>query len=199
MTESKTLFENTQQRQVVGTVVKDIITLFKNNDDGEFYLPEDMDENKMTYEFSKLSTPFSVELILEENKNIDNFKINGEYAEDDDTITIVINYNPDKKRTLVYDLIGELNEIVAHEIRHIVQKEKGHFELGGSKEEDPYKYYTQPHELDALNFGFKRMARMTKKPIETLVQNWFDKNDDIHMLNPEQKKDVIKKILNYKK
>ena len=199
MTESKTLFENTQQRQVVGTVVKDIITLFKNNDDGEFYLPEDIDENKMTYEFSKLSTPFSVELILEENENMDNFKINGEYAEDDDTITIVINYNPDKKRTLVYDLIGELNEIVAHEIRHIVQKEKGHFELGGSKEEDPYKYYTQPHELDALNFGFKRMARMTKKPIETLVQNWFDKNDDIHMLNPEQKKDVIKKILNYKK
>ena len=199
MTESKALFENTQQKQVVGTVVKDIITLFKNNDDGEFYLPEDIDENKMTYEFSKLSTPFSVELILEENENIDNFKINGEYAEDDDTITIVINYNPDKKRTLVYDLIGELNEIVAHEIRHIVQKEKGHFELGGSKEEDPYKYYTQPHELDALNFGFKRMARMTKKPIETLVQNWFDKNDDIHMLNPEQKKDVIKKILNYKK
>jgi hypothetical protein len=197
--ESKTLLENTQQRQVISTVVKDIITLFKDNDDGEFYLPEDIDENKMTYEFSKLSTPFSVELILEENENIDNFKINGEYAEDDDTITIVINYNPNKKRTLVYDLIGELNEIVAHEIRHIAQKEKGHFELGGSKEEDPYKYYTQPHELDALNFGFKRMARMTKKPIEILVQNWFDKNKDIHMLNPEQKKDVIKKILNYKK
>ena len=196
--ESKTLFENTQQRQVVGTVVKDIITLFKDNDDGEFYLPEDIDENKMTYEFSNLSTPFSVELTIEENESLDDFKVNGEYAEDDDTIIIVIHYNPTKKRTLVYDLIGELNEIVAHEIRHIVQKEKGHFELGGSKEEDPYKYYTQPHELDALNFGFKRMARMTKKPIETLVQNWFDNNEDIHMLKPEQKKDVIKKILNYK-
>jgi hypothetical protein len=102
--ESKTLLENTQQRQVISTVVKDIITLFKDNDDGEFYLPEDIDENKMTYEFSKLSTPFSVELILEENENIDNFKINGEYAEDDDTITIVINYNPDilhKKKKVI--------------------------------------------------------------------------------------------------
>ena len=152
----------------------------------------------MTYEFSKISTPFSVELKIEEDENIDDFKINGEYVEDDDTVTIVIHYNSDKKRTLVYDLIGELNEIVAHEIRHIVQKEKGHFELGGSKEEDSYKYYTQPHELDALNFGFKRMSRMTKKPIDTLVQNWFDNNEDIHMLKPEQKKDVIKKILNYK-
>lgn len=192
------IFENTQQRQAVATVVKDIITIFKSNDDGDFYLPEDIDENEMTYEFSRLKTPFSVELTLEENENIDDFKVNGEYAQDDDTITIVIHYNPDKKRTLVYDLIGELNEIVAHEIRHIVQKEEGHFDVS-SKEEDPYKYYTQPHELDALNFGFKRMARMTKKPIETLVKNWFDKNEDIHMLNPEQKKDVIKKILNYKK
>ena len=192
------LFENTQQRQTVATVVKDIITIFKDNDDGDFYLPEDIDENKMTYEFSKLSTSFSVELTIEENESLDDFKVNGEYAEDDDTITIVIHYNPNKKRELVYGLIGELNEIVAHEIRHIVQKEKGHFKLGGSKVKDPYKYYTQPHELDAQNFGFKRMARMTKKPIETLVQNWFDKNEDIHMLNPEQKKDVIKKILNYK-
>lgn len=192
------LFENTQQRQAVGTVVKDIITIFKKNDDGEFYLPEDIDENEMTYEFSKLGTPFSVELVLEKDKNLDDFKVNGEHAEDDDTITIVIHYNPDKKRTLVYNLIGELNEIVSHEIRHIVQKEKGYFELGGSKEEDPYKYYTQPHELDALSFGFKRMARMTKKPIETLIQNWFDRNEDIHGLDDQQKKDVIKKILNYK-
>lgn len=192
------LVENTQQRQTVGKVVRDIITIFKDNDDGDFYLPEDIDENEMTYEFPKLSTPFSVELTIEENETIDDFKINGEYAEDDDTIIIVIHYNPDKKRTLVYDLIGELNEIVAHELRHLVQKEKGHFKLGGSKEEDPYKYYTQPHELDALSFGFKRMARITKKPIETLVKNWFDKNEDIHMLNPEQKKDVIKKILTYK-
>lgn len=193
------LFENTQQREAIANAVKDIIFIFKNNDEGEFYLPEDLDNDKMTYEFSKLKTPFSIELILEEDENLDDFKVNGEYAEDDDTITIVIHYNPDKKRTLVYDLIGELNEIVAHEIRHIVQREKGHFNSGGTEKDDPYEYYTQPHELDALNFGFKRMARMTKKPIDTLVQNWFDKNEDIHMLDGEQKKDVIKKILNYKK
>jgi hypothetical protein len=193
------LFENTQQRQAIATVVRDIITIFKKNNDGEFYLPEDLDENKLVYEFSKLATPFTVELILEKNENLDDFKVNGEYAEDDDTITIVVHYNPNKKRTLMYDLVGELNEIIAHEIRHIVQREKGHFNMKNKEKEDPYKYYTQPHELDALNFGFKRVARMTKKPIETLVQNWFDKNKDIHMLNDKETKDVIKKILNYKK
>jgi len=188
-----------QLNNVVRTIVKDIVKIFKENDEGDFYLPEDLDDNQMTYEFSELATYFSFEVTIEENKNLDDFKVNGEYAEDDDTITIVIHYNPDKKRTLVYDLIGELNEIVAHEIRHIVQREKGHFNVPNKEKNDPYKYYTQPHELDALNFGFKRMARMTKKPIETLVKNWFDKNEDIHMLNSEEKKDVIKKILNYKK
>ena len=192
------LFENTQQRQAIGTVIRDIITIFKKNDDGEFNLPEDLYEDKLVYEFSKLSTLFSVDLILEKNENVNTFRVNAEYREDD-TITIIIQYNPNKKRTIVYDLVGELNEIVAHEIRHIVQKEKGHFDLKNQEIEDPYKYYTQPHELDALSFGFKRMARMTKKPIETLIQNWFDKNKDIHMLNDKEKKDVIKKILNYKK
>jgi len=193
------LFENTQQRQAIGTIVRDIVTIFKKNNEGEFYLPEDLYEDKLVYEFSKLPTVFSVELILEKNINIDTFRVNGEYAGDDDTITIVVQYNPNKKRTIVYDLIGELNEIVAHEIRHIVQREKGYFDMDKQEKEDPYKYYTQPHELDALSFGFKRMARMTKKPIETLIQNWFDKNKDIHMLKDEEKKDVIKKILNYKK
>ena len=30
---------------------------------------------------------------------------------------------------MAYDLIGELNEIVAHEIRHVDQKNKGMFDL----------------------------------------------------------------------
>ena len=65
------LFENTQQRQAIATVVRDIITIFKKNNDGEFYLPEDLDENKLVYEFSKLATPFTVDLILEKNENLD--------------------------------------------------------------------------------------------------------------------------------
>jgi hypothetical protein len=152
----------------------------------------------MTYIIPKLKYEFSVELIIEKNSNIDSFKINGEYREDD-TIVILIHYNPNKKRTITYNLIGELNEIVAHELRHSYQNTKGHFDLKGPEEENPYKYYTQPKELDALNFGFKRMSQITKKPMEVLVNNWFDKNKDIHMLNDEEKKDVINKILKYKK
>lgn len=199
MNEGKTLFENVQQRESIRSVVKDIIKVFKSKDEGEFYLPEEINPDVMTYIIPKLKYEFSVELIIEKNSNIDNFKINGQYSSDDETITVLIHYNPNKKRTITYDLIGELNEIVAHELRHGYQNSKGYFDLGDSEEENPYKYYTQPKELDALNFGFKRMSQITKKPIEVLVNNWFDKNKDIHRLNDEEKKDVINKILKYKK
>jgi hypothetical protein len=199
MNEGKTLFENVQQRESIRSVVKDIIKVFKSKDEGEFYLPEEINPDVMTYIIPKLKYEFSVELIIEKNSNIDNFKTNGQYSSDDETITVLIHYNPNKKRTITYDLIGELNEIVAHELRHSHQNIKGHFDLKGPEEENPYKYYTQPKELDALNFGFKRMSQITKKPIEVLVNNWFDKNKDIHRLNDEEKKDVINKILKYKK
>ena len=199
MNEGKTLFENVQQRESIRSVVKDIIKVFKSKDEGEFYLPEEINPDVMTYINPKLKYEFSVELIIEKNTNIDNFKINGQYSSDDETITVLIHYNPNKKRTITYDLIGELNEIIAHELRHGYQNSKGYFDLGDSEEENPYKYYTQPKELDALNFGFKRMSQITKKPIEVLVNNWFDKNKDIHRLNDEEKKDVINKILKYKK
>ena len=193
------ILEDGRRRDVIKTLVKDIIKIYKEEYDGEFYLPKPKnDEENDFYQFPGIDS-LVVILTLQPDKNLETFRVNGEFINEDGVIQILIVYNPKNKTKITYDLIGELNEVVAHEIRHIDQQEKGTFDLSGSEDEDSYKYYTQPHELDALNFGFKRMARITKKPIETLVQNWFDKNEDIHRLNPEQKKDIIKKILNYKK
>jgi hypothetical protein len=193
------ILEDGRRRDVIKTLVKDIIKIYKEESDGEFYLPKPTnDEENDFYEFPGIDS-LVVILTLQPDKNLETFKVNGEFLNEDGVIQILIVYNPKNKTKITYDLIGELNEVVAHEIRHIDQQEKGTFDLSGSEDEDSYKYYTQPHELDALNFGFKRMSHITKKPIEVLVQNWFDKNEDIHRLNPEQKKDLIKKILNYKK
>jgi hypothetical protein len=61
--------------------------------------------------------------------------------------------------------------------------------------EDPFEYYTQPHEIDAQIAGFKRMSQITKKPFEVIVRNWFDKNRDIHRMNDNETEEVIKRIL----
>jgi hypothetical protein len=192
------ILENTQYRDAIRNVIKDIITIFKNNDEGEFYLPEDLNPDRMTYIYPKLKYEFSVDLIIEEDFKIQDFKVNAEYSEGD-TITVLIHYNPKYKKSIIYDLVGELNEIVAHEIRHIHQDSRGHFYMGDPEKDNSYEYYTQPKELDALNFGFKRMSKITKKPIADLVDNWFNKNEDIHMLNDKEKKDVINKILKYRR
>ena len=181
-----------QLRNVIRTVVKDIVQIYKENNEGNFYLPEDLDEENMFYEFTDLPIPISFEVNLKPNKKIKDFKLNGEYWRNEDTISISIQYNPDGKEKHIYNLIGELNEIVGHELRHVYQKIKNTYDLEGEEEEDPFKYYTQPEEIDAQVFGFKRMSRMTKKPVETIMVNWFKKNKDIHNLNVDEVKKVIK-------
>ena len=102
-----------------------------------------------------------MEVVLEQNEDLESFKVNANYYHNEDIIEVTIEYNPNNKTRMTYDLVGELNEVIAHEIRHIDQKVKGTFNLDGPEEKDPYKYYTQPHELDAQVFGFKRLAKIT--------------------------------------
>jgi hypothetical protein len=181
----------------IGNIVKDIIKVFKDNVDGEFYLPEDVNKDEMVYEFPKLGTSFSVELKIETNENIETFRTNAAIWHDDETISIVIQYNPKNKKTILYDLIGDLNQNIAHEIRHIYQKHFGTFNLD-KPEEEPYEYYTQPEEIDAQVFGFKRLASLSKKPYESIVRQWFNKNKDIHQLSDKEAEMVIGKLLEYK-
>jgi hypothetical protein len=110
----------------------------------------------------------------------------------------------------IYDLIGELNEIVAHELRHEYQRNKGMYNFSvdddyddddddydDDEEKTGYEYYSQPHEIDAQVEGFKRMGVVTKRPFEELVRNWFRTHQDIHQMNPEDTKKVIDLILKH--
>ena len=194
-TEKESLKEQKMTRQPIREIVKSIVKLFKENDEGEFVLPEDLGDEEMVYAFKKIKTNFTVELVIEQNPYIKGFFVDGNLWRDDDTIEIIIEYNPEDKRKILYDLVGKVNEVLAHEIRHIIQGEKGMFDLDVPEEEDPYKYYTQPHELDALNYGFKRLSRITKKPLEVVVNDWFNTNKDIHRMNDNEVNKVVQKIL----
>jgi len=192
------ILEDGRRRDVIRVVVKDIIKLFKEEDEGEFHLPNYYDEENDYYEFPNLGEVFLIEVILEQNEDLESFKVNADYYHNDDIIEVTIEYNPNNKTRITYDLVGELNEVIAHEIRHIEQKVKGTFDLGGDDVEDPYEYYTQPHELDAQVFGFKRLSKITKTPMDVVVKRWFKTHKDVHRLTDEQATDVISKILNYK-
>ena len=194
------LSEQGRKRDVIRKVIKDIVTVFKNEDEGEFFLPEYFeDRNEMVYDFMTMGESFSIELILEVNDETENFKVNAEIYNDDQTIRVLIQYNSYNKTKILYDLIGELNEIIAHELRHIDQNIRGTFVSKSYRGKDPVKYYTQPHELDAQVYGFTRLAKLRKVPFEDVVRNWFETHKEIHQMNDQDVDFVIGKIIETKR
>lgn len=181
-----------EKRNVVRELVKDILNIFKNNGPGEYSLPEDLD-GEMTYNFHNLQTEFNLELRIEESDYTEGLEIDGGYYEDEDTLEIEIVYNPKFMPELYYDLVGQLNETVRHELEHLLQVERG--ENIESDVEDPKKYYLQPHELDAQVAGLKRISKLRKQPFEMVVRDWFYKNENTHGLSEKDSEKVIKKIL----
>ena len=192
------LLENKKRRNVIRTLVRDIITVFKGEDEGEYYLPNYLD-NEDFYNFLDFNHDLTVELNLVEDESLDSFKLDAWLWGNEDVIEVVITYNPNIKNNITFKLIGELNEVIGHEIRHIDQKYRNLFDINVPEEKDPYKYYTQPHEIDAQVFGFKRLSKLTKRPFEVVVKEWFDTHEDVHKLNADEVDDVISKILKYKK
>jgi hypothetical protein len=191
ITESKM---SRMSRNAVRTTVKDILNVIKNKRAGEFYLPgEDGEE----YSFSNLPFNYSVNLFIEIDDNIDGYKLNGNYSSEDDVIGILIKFNPKTLRKNAYDIIGELNDIVAHELEHGFQyiTESKVYEEPPT---DSLSYYTQPDEVKAQRVGFRRVAKLRKLPFNNVVKDWFEDHKEIHGLSEDECEKVINVIINGK-
>lgn len=181
---------------VIRHVVKDILKVFKHQKEGDYQLPEDIStsEEDMVYDFPELDSSFTVNLTLSLNDEIDTIDVDGEYYGSDDSIDIRIESNPNLDRETLEELHFELNEIIAHELQHLIQKDEGYF-FPRRITKKSFKYYMQPHELEAQIAGFKRRAQKERKPFEEVVRTWFDKNHSKHQLNQKEMDKVINKLL----
>jgi hypothetical protein len=196
------LTENNNKREEIRKIVRDIISIFKKNDEGDFYLPEDVTGEEF-YDFDKIKAILTIELSIIVDDEVDGFSVNADWVSEDDVIELSISYNSENKNKLLYDLSGELNEIIAHEIRHIDQETTGSYntKVGNkqSGEQTSKQYYTQPHELDAQIFGFKRISKLTKTPFDVVVKRWFNTHHNLHQMDDSDVKYVIGKIMSFKK
>lgn len=174
-------------------LVKDVLTVFKYQKEGKFNLPEDINKGTV-YDLPRLSTNFIIELSLELNDNIDTVDVDGAYYPDDEVIEISIISNPKLDRELLEELYYELNELIRHELEHIIQFERGD-DIPRKEPKRPLKYYTQKHELQAQIAGFKRKAKKLRKPLEDVIRDWFNKNTSKHRLSPKNVEVVIDRIL----
>lgn len=187
---------NESKRNIVRQIVRDIVSIFKNEEEGEFDLPTHLNQEDY-YSFDNLQTNFNLELKIYQTDEIETFELEGGYYEDGEVMEIEILYNPAAFPGQLWNLVGELNETVRHELQHIIQYERG--EENEPDETSSEIYYTQEHELDAQVAGFKRIAKLRKEPFEKVVREWFLKNYRKHEMDSETQERVIRKILNYYK
>lgn len=184
--------ESTMNRNVIRTVVRDVVNKVKSKESGPINLPEGYEE----YSFTNFKHTFSVELYIL-HEDIDGFEVDGGFVTDIDVIEISIKLNPNNINKHMYELIGELNDVVAHELEHLEQEYRG--ELPEYEDtDDSFEYYTRPEEISAQITGFKRLSKLRKKPFEDTVINWFETHKDIHGLTDEEQKKVIEIIINGK-
>jgi hypothetical protein len=197
-TEKESLQEQKMTREAIRNVVKDIVNILKTNEEGDFQLPEN--DYGRGYSFNRFPVEFTVELTVEHDETLENYELNAEYSSEDDVVEIIIRYNPSELRTSMYDIVGELNELIAHELEHSLQSYRGEFQdRKGKTKNNPLKYYLQPHEIPAQIAGFKRIARLRKLPLETVIRQWFKSHGDIHTLTSKQQEKVIDALLKYGK
>ena len=196
--DTKQLNEIRMNRLAIRTIVKDILKTVKEKKEGSVYLPEDVN-GELEYSFINTEQTYSVELTLKLNDIIGGYRVDGFYSPDDNTIEIGIEYNPNTITKQLYELAGELNEVLAHEMEHANQEYHGEFERVENPPTTSLEYYTQEHEIPAQHQGFKRLAKLRKVPMEVVVNDWFDTHKDIHGLTPEEEQQVITQILNYQR
>jgi hypothetical protein len=187
----KPINESRMSRLAVRTAVKDIVNILKNGKSGDFMLPNDEGDE---YQFINLPFGFSVELFIEIDNDIEKYEMNGQIVEND-VIQIIIRFNPKTLKNNFYNIIGELNEIVAHELEHLYQDYRGERKYK-TPPNDSFKYYTQPHEIKAQRAGFRRIAKLRKLPFNDVVKDWFEDHKEIHQMNDNEVNKVIQIIIN---
>jgi len=188
----KNISESKKLRVPTRIVIQDIIEQLKKKKSGTFYLPSDD-----FYSFENFYTDFSVELTLKKTKKDVSPKLTGYYVPDEDVIEVLIIFNPENLEKHLYNITAELNDIITHELTHIKQSYSGELPKKDNQESN-LKYYSQPHEIEAQYRGFKRLAKLQKKPFEEIVKNWFLTHKDIHGMDEKESNEVINKIISYK-
>lgn len=192
----KLILEKAEQTGIIRQIVRDIITIYKKETEGDFYLPEDLEKGTEGYISSKVD--ITVELNLKVSNDVEDYVVDGNFYKNESIIEIEIIYNPKQKNNSIFNLIGELNELVAHEMRHLYQYDNEMFDLDTNTDDlPPFEYYSRPEEIDSQVYGFRRMKNVTKKPFEELVKNWFKTHKEIHQLNSEEEMKIISMILDY--
>jgi predicted RNA-binding Zn-ribbon protein involved in translation (DUF1610 family) len=180
----------------VRQVVKDLLKFIKLEEEGSWYLPEEVNQTEMEYNFPKLPL-FSVEFTVEFNDDLPKpYLVDGSKTEDD-VIEIFLIINPEFYPKNLYDILADLNDLVAHELEHIMQDNFLRPEEEISPKDPDVEtpkdktYYLQAHEIPAELKGFRRIVKLRKQKPEQVIRDWFNRTREIHQLDDNDINELV--------
>ena len=175
----------------VRQIVRSLVNIIKTKETGMYYLPEDLgDSDDVEYNFKNIPY-FSVEFDYTENYNIDDeYLINAVLFNEDFTISIKLIINPKFYPQSMYDIIADLNDVLAHEIEHIYQlsweRPEDEMDVYSNREHERPQgkdYYLQSHEIPAQFKGLRRINKLRKEKMSKTIRDWFKRNQSVHNLS----------------
>lgn len=189
---NEVITEGSKMDKPTRDVVRDLLNVIKKGP-GYYVLPEELVGDKMVYVYPNIPI-FTVEIQVMEDMSIkDDYLMNGQTADEDgDTIEIKLIKNPSKFPEAYFDLVADLNDIVRHELEHVLQ-EFGYRDVHSDDSEKPTdkEYYKQAHEVPAEIAGFRRIVKLRKESPEKVIRNWFNKNKTVHQLSDEDIEELV--------
>src|SRR6056300_1497368 len=185
------LTEGSKMVKPTRDVVRDLLNVIKKGP-GEYYLPEELVGDEMSYIYNNLPA-FSVEITVKEDMSIKgDYLMNAQTADDGDIIEIVLIKNPTKFPEAYFDLVADLNDTVRHELEHVLQ-DFGYRDVQSDDSEKPNdkEYYKQAHEVPAEIAGFRRIVKLRNQPPEQVIRDWFNRNKEVHQLPDEDIEELV--------
>ena len=183
-------------------IVRDIIKIVRSGEEGNWELPSDL--NGDDYYDKDIIVFFDWNTNWKEESQ--KYFLDGDYDDETESIQIILFINKDYYPELLYDLIADLNDIVAHEYEHHYQSLglRNKEEVSNIPIEDQpkdYTYYLQSHEIPAVLRGLKRVMKLRKISLEKALDDWYSRTfqaeeiskEDFEKLKTELKKEYEKR------
>jgi len=111
---------------IVDDLIVDIVRMLERKTSGVFYLPEEKDEETMTYSYKGVND-LTLEFEVIQDPTIPEPEVDGEYVNNDAIVVLQVVYNPNEPFDEVMEIIlPEVHEVLTHEIVHFLQEESGY-------------------------------------------------------------------------
>lgn len=184
--------EQKVSRKFLRDIVRDII----------FKIKRDYRKPK-TYKYDRVDpgfgNPFDMEIVMNKGKDFDGkflkpYDMEAFWDDDTDTLEVFLNIDPKTDQSFLYNLVGEFNDVISHELTHKRQYERGD-KISKRRITRPETYYTQPHEVEAQMVGFKRKAKLMRKPLEDVIRDYFNKRRTKYKLTDKIIDRIVKKLM----